>query len=51
MFVGENVKGLLTMGGGTIIEAIVEDFHNVDIMSFINYSMQRIMRFQKTGSE
>ena len=23
MFVGENVKGLLTMGGGTIIEAIV----------------------------
>ena len=26
MFVGENVKGLLTMGGGTIIEAIVEDF-------------------------
>jgi DNA (cytosine-5)-methyltransferase 1 len=26
MFVGENVKGLLTMGGGSIIEAIVEDF-------------------------
>lgn len=26
MFVGENVKGLLTMGGGTIIDAIVEDF-------------------------
>lgn len=26
MFVGENVKGLLTMGGGHIIEAIVEDF-------------------------
>ena len=25
MFVGENVKGLLTMGGGTFIEAIVED--------------------------
>ena len=25
-FVGENVKGLLTMGGGTIIEAIIEDF-------------------------
>ena len=26
MFVGENVKGLLTMGNGEIIEAIVEDF-------------------------
>lgn len=26
MFVGENVKGLLTMGDGSIIEAIVEDF-------------------------
>lgn len=26
MFVGENVKGLLTMGGGSIIDAIVEDF-------------------------
>lgn len=26
MFVGENVKGLLTMGGGTIIDAIVEGF-------------------------
>lgn len=26
MFVGENVKGLLTMGNGSIIEAIVEDF-------------------------
>lgn len=25
-FVGENVKGLLTMGGGEIIEAIIEDF-------------------------
>lgn len=25
-FIGENVKGLLTMGGGTIIDAIVEDF-------------------------
>jgi len=28
MFVGENVKGLLTMGNGKIIEAIVEDFSN-----------------------
>ncbi len=28
MFVGENVKGLLTMGGGSIIDAIVEDFSN-----------------------
>ena len=28
MFVGENVKGLLTMGGGSIIEAIIEDFSN-----------------------
>lgn len=26
MFVGENVKGLLTMGGGSIIDAIVQDF-------------------------
>ena len=26
MFVGENVKGLLTMGGGSIIEAIVAEF-------------------------
>lgn len=26
IFVGENVKGLLTMGGGTIIEAIIEEF-------------------------
>ena len=26
MFVGENVKGLLTMGNGSIIEAIIEDF-------------------------
>lgn len=26
MFLGENVKGLLTMGGGEIIEAIVADF-------------------------
>lgn len=26
MFVGENVKGLLTMGGGAIIEAIIESF-------------------------
>lgn len=26
MFVGENVKGLLTMDGGAIIEAILEDF-------------------------
>lgn len=26
MFVGENVKGLLTMGDGTIIDAIIEDF-------------------------
>ncbi len=25
-FVGENVKGLLTMGNGTIIDAIIEDF-------------------------
>lgn len=25
-FVGENVKGLLTMGGGTIIDAIVKEF-------------------------
>ena len=28
MFVGENVKGLLTMGEGTIIEAIVDEFSN-----------------------
>lgn len=27
-FVGENVKGLLTMGNGEIFEAIVEDFSN-----------------------
>ncbi len=26
MFVGENVKGLLTMGDGSIIEAIIEEF-------------------------
>lgn len=26
MFVGENVKGLLTMGGGAIIDAIIQDF-------------------------
>lgn len=26
MFVGENVKGLLTMGGGQVIEAIVDSF-------------------------
>lgn len=26
MFVGENVKGLLTMGNGTIIDAIINDF-------------------------
>lgn len=26
MFVGENVKGLLTMGNGSIIEAIISDF-------------------------
>ena len=26
MFVGENVKGLLTMGGGSILEAIIADF-------------------------
>lgn len=26
MFVGENVKGLLTMGGGQIIDAIIQDF-------------------------
>ncbi len=26
MFVGENVKGLLTMGNGSIIDAIIEDF-------------------------
>lgn len=26
MFVGENVKGLLTMGGGQVFEAIVDDF-------------------------
>lgn len=25
-FIGENVKGLLTMGGGTIIEAIISEF-------------------------
>lgn len=30
MFVGENVKGLLTMGDGKIIEAIIEDFSNCD---------------------
>lgn len=28
MFVGENVKGLLTMGNGSIIEAIVADFED-----------------------
>lgn len=28
MFVGENVKGLLTMGNGQIIEAIIKDFSN-----------------------
>ena len=28
VFVGENVKGLLTMGGGQIIDAIIEDFSN-----------------------
>ena len=28
MFVGENVKGLLTMGNGSIIDAIVADFSN-----------------------
>lgn len=27
-FVGENVKGLLTMGGGQIIDAIIEEFSN-----------------------
>ena len=26
-FVGENVKGLLTMGGGKIVDAIIEAFH------------------------
>lgn len=26
MFVGENVKGILTMGGGQVIEAIIEEF-------------------------
>ena len=26
MFVGENVKGLLTMGNGAIVDAIIEDF-------------------------
>lgn len=28
MFVGENVKGLLTMGDGQIIDAIIQDFSN-----------------------
>lgn len=28
MFVGENVKGLLTMGNGQIIEAIIDEFSN-----------------------
>ena len=28
MFVGENVKGLLTMGNGAIVDAIIEDFSN-----------------------
>lgn len=28
VFVGENVKGLLTMGGGQIIEAIIDEFAN-----------------------
>ena len=28
MFVGENVKGLLTMGNGDVFQAIVEDFSN-----------------------
>ena len=27
-FIGENVKGLLTMGNGQVIEAIIEDFSN-----------------------
>ena len=29
MFVGENVKGLLTMGGGAIIDAILEDLQRL----------------------
>lgn len=28
VFIGENVKGILTMGDGEIIEAIIEDFSN-----------------------
>lgn len=28
VFVGENVKGLLTMGGGQVIDAIIDDFSN-----------------------
>ncbi|MGN0408906.1 MAG: DNA cytosine methyltransferase [Candidatus Fimousia sp.] len=34
MFVGENVKGLLTMGEGTIIEAIVDEFSKCDYNVF-----------------
>ena len=34
MFVGENFKGLLTMGEGTIIEAIVDEFSKCDYNVF-----------------
>ena len=34
MFVGENVKGLLTMGNGSIIDAIIEDFSQCDYSVF-----------------
>lgn len=34
LFVGENVKGLLTMGRGSVMEAVIEDFSNCGYQVF-----------------
>lgn len=41
IFVGENVKGLLTMGNGQIIEAIIDDFSACGYNVFYNLVKRR----------
>ncbi len=44
MFVGENVKGLLTMGGGQVIEAIIQDFS--DCGYDVHYQLVNAMDYE-----
>lgn len=42
-FIGENVKGLLSMGGGAVMQQIIEDFEAIGY--FVNYQLYNMSNY------